>query len=41
MQRCKVFKELQNIELFNKVKVDVGGYGIVWSKDIDLLSEEL
>ena len=41
MHRWEVFKKLQNAELFNKVKVDVGGYGIVWSKDIDLSSEEL
>ncbi len=41
MQRWEVFKELQNIELFNKVKVDVGGYGIVWNENIDLSSEEI
>ena len=41
MQRWEVFKELQNIELFNKVKVDVGGYGIVWNDNIDLSSEEI
>ncbi len=41
MQRWQVFRELQNTELFNKVKVDIGGYGIVWNEDIDLSSEEI
>ena len=41
MQRWEAFKELQNIELFNKVKVDVGGYGIVWNENIDLSGEEI
>ena len=41
MQRWEVFKKLQDAELFNKVRVDAGGYGIVWSEDIDLSSEEI
>ena len=35
------FKKLENEELFNKVKVDVGGYGIAWDEDIDLSSKEI
>ena len=35
------FKELENEELFNKVKVDIGGYGIIWNDEIDLSSEEI
>ena len=37
----EVFKKLENKELFNKVKVDIGGYGIIWNEDIDLSSEEI
>ena len=37
----KVFKELENAELFKKAKVDIGGYGIVWNEKIDLSSEEI
>ena len=28
-------------EKFNKVKVDVGGYGIIWNDTLDLSSDEL
>ncbi len=28
-------------ELFSKVKVDTGGYGIVWNDDLDLSCDEL
>ena len=41
IQKFKVFKDLEKIELFNKVKVDIGGYGIVWNEDIDLSGEEI
>lgn len=41
IKKHKVFKDLENKELFNKVKVDIGGYGIVWNEDIDLSSEEI
>jgi len=30
------FTPLLNKNLFNKVKVDVGGFGIVWNEEIDL-----
>lgn len=41
IKKQEVFKGLENKELFNKVKVDIGGYGIVWNEDIDLSSEEI
>lgn len=41
IKRNKIFKKLENEELFNKVKVDVGGYGIAWDEDIDLSSKEI
>lgn len=37
----KIFKELENEDLFNKVRVDTGGYGIIWDEEIDLSSEEI
>ena len=27
--------------LFQQVKVDIGGYGIVWNEELDLSSEEI
>ena len=41
MKKHERFKALENIELFNKVKVDIGGYGIVWDEKLDLSSEEI
>ena len=41
LERFEVFKELKDIKLFNSVRVDIGGYGIVWNEDIDLSSEEI
>lgn len=36
------FKSLQNIKgLFEQVRVDIGGYGIIWNDYIDLSCEEL
>lgn len=41
IQRFNVFKVLNNLEVFNDVKVDSGGYGIIWNEDLDLSSEEI
>lgn len=41
IEKYEVFKKLENKELFNKVKVDIGGYGIVWNEELDLSSEEI
>lgn len=36
------FKEFEkNKKLFQQVKVDVGGYGISWNDELDLLAEEI
>lgn len=40
-EKWKVFNELRNGDLFNKVYVDAGGYGIVWNDDIDLSAEDI
>ena len=41
-KKFPVFQELLSTEgLFNKVKVDQGGYGISWNDDIDLSCNEL
>ncbi len=41
-KKYPIFKQLtENDELFNSVKVDVGGYAIVWNDDLDLSCDEL
>ncbi len=36
------FKQFENnIQLFQQVKVDVGGYGIVWNDELDLDAEDI
>ena len=41
INKWNVFESLKDNELFKKVKVDVGGYGISWDKNIDLSCEEI
>lgn len=41
IKKNEVFKDLENKELFNKAKVDIGGYGIIWNDALDLSSEEI
>jgi hypothetical protein len=36
-----MFQLLRNDAFFKSVKVDIGGYGISWSDDIDLSEHEL
>lgn len=36
-----VFKTLKDNNLFSKVYVDVGGFGIVWNDYVDLSCDEL
>jgi len=36
-----IFRELQNEELFKRVIVDVGGFGVVWNEYIDLSRYEI
>jgi hypothetical protein len=40
-EKWTVFKDLYNPDLFRLVKVDTGGYGIVWNEYIDLSCNEL
>ncbi len=39
--KFKAFEALNNQALFSSVKVDTGGYGIVWNDDLDLSCDEL
>jgi len=41
MEKWHSFRDLKNDILFQLVKVDVGGYGLVWNEYIDLACEEL
>jgi len=41
MDKWPVFKNLKHRSLFDLVRVEVGGYGVVWNKDIDLACDEL
>jgi len=41
INKMEEFYLLKNKQLFNEVKVDVGGLGISWNEDIDISSEEL
>ena len=41
IKKHEAFKSLKNKKLFNKVKVDIGGHGIVWNEEVDLSSEEI
>lgn len=41
MQRFSVFKILEDEALFRDVKVEQGGYGIVWNDNLDLSCDEL
>lgn len=41
-EKLRVFRLFQESpELFGSVKVDVGGYGIIWNDDLDLSCDEL
>lgn len=41
MSKYPEFKELIDIELFNSVKVEPGGYGISWNDELDCSEGEL
>jgi len=41
LKRFDVFKQLENPHLFNMVRVDCGGFGIVWNDEIDLSEYEI
>ena len=39
--KISAFETLKDLALFQSAEVDVGGYGVVWSDDIDISCEEL
>lgn len=41
INRWKTFELLKDEELFKKVRVDQGGYGISWNDEIDIDCNEL
>ena len=41
IEKNKMFEKLKNEEIYYNVKVDVGGYGIIWDDDIDISCDEL
>lgn len=42
LNEIEAFSEMkENPELFQKVAVDTGGYGVVWNERLDLASEEI
>ena len=41
IDKYEIFKELKSEKFFNKARVDIGGYAIVWNENIDLSSEEI
>lgn len=41
LHKFPAFKALEDEELFNKVVVDTGGYGIIWNDDLDVSCDEL
>ena len=41
LKKHEIFTELKDERIFNGVKVDTGGYGIIWNDKIDLSCEEI
>lgn len=41
INKWRNFEQLEDKELFEKVKVDAGGYGVSWNENIDLSCEEI
>lgn len=41
LSESPAYSELADREFFNRASVDGGGYGIVWSDDVDLAAEEV
>ena len=41
IENNKIFADLKDINLFNSVEVDIGGYGLIWNDDIDISCDEL
>lgn len=41
IEEHEAFGPLKDIALFNQLRVEAGGYGIVWNEDIDIAAEEI
>ena len=41
IENNKIFADLKDINLFNSVEVDIGGYGVIRNDDIDISCDEL
>ena len=41
LNKIEEFKVLENVAIFNNVKIDIGGYAIVWNDELDISCEEL
>lgn len=41
LNKYAIFEQLRKNEVFKKVKIDAGGYGISWNESIDLSCNEL
>ena len=41
IENNKIFADLKDINLFNSVEADIGGYGVIWNDDIDISCDEL
>ena len=41
VKRYEIFNQLENVSIFNLVKVDCGGFGIMWTDEIDLSEYEI
>ena len=40
IENNKIFADLKDINLFNSVEVDIGGYGVIWNDEIDISCDE-
>lgn len=41
IKKIKEFEILNNENIFNKARVDKGGYAVIWNDDLDIACEEL
>ena len=41
IEKYQEYKKLKDLKIFKTVKVDIGGYGIIWGNELDLSSEEI
>lgn len=41
VEKFKEFNILKNEIIFNNAQIDVGGYAVIWSDDLDIDCEEL